>query len=87
MSRKLKLSDRWQIFFLIEIILLIISMIMPITPSKTGSSTKLADWFIKNPSYFEEILFYFIFGNVIVVILGVVFIIWLRITKKRGIKG
>lgn len=85
-GRKLKLSDRWQIFILIEIIILIISMIMPITPSKTGSSTKLADWFIQNPSYFEEVLFYFIFGNVIVVILAVVFLIWLRITKKRGMK-
>jgi len=55
---------------------------MPITPSKTGSSTKLADWFIKNPSYFEEVLFYLIFINVIVVILAVVYLTWLRITKK-----
>jgi len=87
MVSKLKLSSRWQIFFLIEIILLIISMIMPITPSKTGSTTKLADWFIQNPSYFEEVLFYFIFENVIAIILAVVFFIWLRITKKPGIKG
>ena len=87
MGSKLKLSNRWQIFFLIEIILLIISMIMPITPSKTGSDTKLAEWFIKNPSYFEEVLFYFIFGNIIVIILAVVFLFWLRITKKPGMKG
>jgi len=83
MGKKLKLSDRWQIFFLIEIILLFISMIMPITPTKTGSSTKLADWFIQNPSYLEEVLFYLIFGNVIVIILTVVYLIWSRITKKR----
>ncbi|MBA7547131.1 hypothetical protein ES705_39533 [subsurface metagenome] len=84
MDKKFKLSNRWQIFFLIEIILLIISMIMPITPSKTGSSTKLADWFIKNPSYLEEVFFYLVFGNVIVIILAVVFLIWLRITKKAS---
>ena len=82
MGRKLKLNNRWQIFFAIEIILLIISMIMPITPSKTGSNTKLADWFIQNPSYFEEVLFYLIFINVIVIILAVIILIWLRITKK-----
>jgi hypothetical protein len=58
-------------------------MIMPITPSKTGSSTKLADWFIKNPSYFEEVLFYLIFINVIVVILAVVYLTWFRITKNN----
>ena len=83
MDKKLKLSYRWQIFFGIELILLIIAMIMPITPSKTGSTTKLAEWFIKNPSYFEEVLFYFIFENVIVIILAVVYLIWSRITKKR----
>jgi uncharacterized membrane protein YtjA (UPF0391 family) len=80
MVRKVKLNDRWQIIFLIEIVLLIISLIMPITPSKTGSTTKLADWFIKNPSYFEEIIFYLIFGNIIVIILAVVYLIWSRIT-------
>jgi hypothetical protein len=87
MRKKLNLSNRWKIFFLLEIILLIISMIMPITPGKTGSSTKLADWFIKNPSYFEEVFFYLVFGNMIVIILAVVFLIWLRITKKPGTKG
>ena len=84
MSRKIKLSDRWKIFFLIEMILLLIAMVMPITPSKTGSSTNLADRFIENPSYFEEVFFYLIFGNVIAIILAVAFVIWLRITKKQG---
>lgn len=83
MGRKVKLNDRWKIFFLIEIVILVISLIMPITPSKTGSSTKLADWFIKNPSYFEEVLFYLIFINVIVVILAVVYLTWFRITKNN----
>ena len=83
MGRKLNLSDRWKIFFLIEIILLLISMIMPITPSKTGSSTKLAEWFINNPSYFEEVFFNFLFGNIIVIILAVIYLIWSRITKKN----
>jgi hypothetical protein len=87
MGRKLKLSDRWKIFFLIEMILLLIAMVMPITPSKTGSTTKLADRFIENPSYFEEVFFYLIFGNVIVLILAVFFLIWLMITKKQGKEG
>jgi len=82
MDKKFKFNDRWKIFFLIEIVLLFISMIMPITPSKTGSSTNLAEWFIKNPSYFQEVFFYFIFGNVIVIILTVIYLIWSRITKK-----
>ena len=84
MGRKLKLSDRWKIFLLIEIILLLIAMVMPITPSKTGSSTNLADRFFENPSYFEEVFFYLIFGNVIAIILAVVFLIWSRITNKKG---
>ena len=83
MGRKLNLSDRWKIFFLIEIILLLISMMMPITPSKTGSRTKLAEWFINNPSYFEEVFFYFLFENIIVIILAVIYLIWSRITKKN----
>ena len=82
MGKKINLSYRWQIFFAIEIILLIISMIMPITPSKTGSTSKLAKRFIQNPSYFEEVFFYFIFGNVITIILAVAILIWLKITKK-----
>ena len=84
MGRNLKLSDRWKIFFLIEMILLLISIVMPITPSKTGSSTRLAEWFIKNPSYFEEVIFYLVFGNIITIILGIVFFVWNRITKKQS---
>jgi hypothetical protein len=58
---------------------------MPVMPPiKTLSKNRLAYRFIENPSYFDEVIVYLIFVNVIVIILAVVILIWLRITKKES---
>lgn len=67
----------WQIFFLVEAFVLLIALIMPVTPSKTGSDRSLAEYFILNPNYIEKVLFNFVFINLIVGLLAlVVFIVW-----------
>ena len=71
-----------KIFLLIEAIALFIALIMPITPSKTGSDTNLADWFFKDPNYFQEVLIHFIFINIIFVFIGIALMIWKKNQKS-----
>ena len=67
-----------KIFLLIEAIALFIALIMPITPSKTGSDGSIADWFFKEPNYFQEFLIDFIFLNIILSFIAIGFFIWSR---------
>ena len=74
----------WKIFFLVEGCLLAIALILPVTPSKTGSDKSLAEYFLEDPSYLEQVLFSLIFINAIVVFLAVIVIIILRVKKQKG---
>ena len=78
-----KLSNL-KIFLLIEVIALFIAMIMPITPSKTGSDTSLADWFFKDPNYFQEFLFHLIFTNIIIAFVAIGYFIWSRTQNRKS---
>ena len=65
----------WKILFLIEASLLAISLMLPVTPSKTGSDKSLVEYFIENPDYIEEVLFNLVFINLIVCIISVIVLI------------
>jgi hypothetical protein len=73
----------WKIFFLIEASLFAIALILPVTPSKTGSGKNLTEYFFDNPSYFEEVLFNLIFINIIVVFIALIVMIIRCFTKKN----
>lgn len=74
----------WKILFLIEASLLAIALILPITPSKTGSDKSLAEYFFENPDYFEQVLFNLVFINLIV---GFISVIVLIVRNVKNIKN
>jgi hypothetical protein len=74
----------WKIFFLVEGCLLAIALILPVTPSKTGSDKSLAEYFLEDPSYLEQVLFSRIFINVIVVFLAVFVMIIQKVKIQKG---
>lgn len=57
---------------------------MPITPSKTGGDFSPADWFFHDPSYLQEVLVYFVAGNLV---FGILALIVLAIVWKQRRAG
>lgn len=49
-----------------------IALLMPITPSKTGSKRSLADLLIPDPTYLQEVLVYFLLTNILLLIIGAI---------------
>ncbi len=70
----------WHGLFLAEGAALMIALVMPIAPSKTGSDRGLADYFISNPSYLQEVVFNFILTNILLLIIA--FIVWLWVKLR-----
>ena len=70
----------WKLALVFEAVALAIGLIMPISPSKTGSDFSLADWFFDDPTYLQEVVVYFIFTNLL---LGVLVLIFLAISHRE----
>ena len=67
---------------ILEIVLIIIALIMPIAPSKTGSKSNLPNLFFDKPSYFEEVIFYWLFSHLFVLIV-IIIVMLVKYLKKR----
>lgn len=79
-----KYKTFWKILFLIEASLLAISLILPITPSKTGSDKSLAEYFIESPNYFEQVLFNLVFINLIVGFISIIVLIVRKVKRLNN---
>lgn len=69
----------WHGLLLAEGAALLIALLMPITPSKTGSDRGLAHYIIPDPSYLQQVLIYFVLTNILLIVVGAVFWIWMKI--------
>ncbi len=72
-----------QLCLLIEGAALLIALVTPITPSKTGSKGSLADLVIADPNYLEEVVVYFIITNILIGLIALVGWISVRVDRKR----
>ena len=61
---------------------LLIALVTPITPSKTGSTWSPAELFWTDPSYFAEVLASFLAVNAIIAVLGL--IAWAMMRRERS---
>lgn len=68
----------WHGLFLAEGAALMIALLMPKTPSKTGSDRGLADHLISNPSYLQEVFVYFILTNILLLIIAIIVWFWVK---------
>jgi hypothetical protein len=80
---KEKAGTRGQILLLVEGTLLAIALVTPIMPSKAGSDRGLADLFLENPTYLEEVAVSFLGLHVLLMALGVVFGLYWRVQRAR----
>ncbi len=76
-------GTRLQLMLMFEAALVAISLVSPITPSKTGSDRGIAHAFIESPSYLEEVAVSFLALHVLVLVLAVVVVIVSRVQRAR----
>lgn len=70
----------WHGLLLAEGAALMIALLMPITPSKTGSKRGLADLLISDPTYLQEVVVYFVLTNILLLIIGAIVWLWTKFT-------
>ena len=73
----------WQIVLGLEAIAAMIALVMPLTPSKTGSTTGIPHLFFDEPTYLQEIAVHFVATNALIGLIALAAWIWLR----RGLDG
>ena len=66
----------WEVYLLIEFILIVISFVIPISPSKTGSDKSLVDWFYDNPTFFEKVLINFLLLHLLALVIFIIYFLW-----------
>ena len=77
------LETRFGALLVLEFIALLISLAMPITPSKTGGDNDLAKYFIEDPSYIEKVFVAFIMTNLLFVVIALIAFVAVQISKRR----
>ena len=73
----------WHGLLLAEVSALSIALLMPITPSKTGSDRGLAHFIINEPSYLEQVFVYFVVTNLLMLLLGVAIAVWVKLEGEK----
>jgi len=74
----------WKWLFLSQATALMIAMVRPVTPSRTGSDWSMAELLFPHPSYLQEVLVYFVLTNLILVLLGAGVLVWVRLEGGTG---
>jgi hypothetical protein len=69
---------RWKLALVIESIPVMIGLVMPITPSKTGSKFSPAAWLFGEASYWMDALIWIVITNIMLGILLVIALIMVR---------
>ena len=65
-----KTPDWAVVVVLVEVAALAISLVIPLTPSRSGSEASLADLFVSDPTFFEQALTIFALTNLLVFFFG-----------------
>lgn len=66
---------------LIEAAALLIALVTPVTPSKTGSTWTPAELLFVEPSYLEKVLVSFLFVNILIGVFGG--LLWIAVLRQR----
>ena len=65
---------QWQAALLLEATALMIALVMPVTPSRTGTEWSLAELVFPEPSYVQEVVVYFAAANLVMLLVGAVYL-------------
>ena len=76
-------TSRWVIVLMIEGFLLLVALVLPVMPSKTGGSTwSPAELIWPDPSYLQDVAASFVLGHVLLAVIAVAGWIALRLSGE-----
>ncbi|NIP57954.1 MAG: hypothetical protein GWM92_15865 [Gemmatimonadetes bacterium] len=75
--------ERWKLLALVEGVALMIAVIMPVTPSKTGSEWAPAELVFPDPSYLHQVAVYFVLTNLMIALLAAALVVGVRWREWR----
>lgn len=81
-DRSSRIPDWLAALLLVEAGAVAIGLLMPITPSRTGSTWSLANVFFVDPTYFEKAVVWFVTANLLIGVLGLV--AWVVIKRDQS---
>ncbi len=83
-KRRTGLRDWFVAVVVLEAVSLVIGLVMPVTPSKTGARTgwRPASFITPDPTYLESATGWFVFTNIVFVLLGLM--IYLAVVRRRA---
>lgn len=76
--------SRWKWLLLIQAAAAMVAVVMPVTPNRPGSDWSMAELVFPDPSYFEEVVVYFVLANLMILLMGAVLFVWVRVGGRRG---
>ena len=71
----------WHGLLLAEGAAVMIALLMPVTPSKTGSGRGIPEYLLADPGYPMQVLVYFFLTNILLVVIALAFWVWLRFQR------
>jgi hypothetical protein len=86
MTEPRKIPDWLVALLLIEATAVLIGLVTPITPSKTGTKRDLAELFFADPNYLQQALIDFIFVNILIGVIALaiwIYVLWDRWRRKN----
>ena len=84
MTEPRKMPDWLVALLVIEFVAVLIGLVTPITPSKTGSKRDFAELFFADPNYLQKALIDFVFVNILLGVIAVVVWIYVLWDRRRG---
>ena len=76
-----RLPDWLVLVLFAEGVALLIALVTPVTPAKTGSTWTPAELFLADPSYLDKVVSSFVLVNLMIAIIGIIG--WLSIRRDR----
>lgn len=69
---------------LIQAAAVMVAVVMPVTPNRSGSDWSMAELVFPEPSYLEQVVVYFVVANLMILLLGAVLFVWVRLQGGDG---
>jgi hypothetical protein len=77
-----RLPDWAVVLLMTQAVALLIALVTPVTPSKTGSKWSPADLFLADPGYLEKVFASYVTVNVLMALIALA--AWLSIRRGRS---
>jgi uncharacterized membrane protein len=79
MTVRAKRSDKLRAFLIVEFVLVLIALVIPVTPDKTGAPFVFPP---DLPTYLKEVLIAFALGHAVMIVLAVT--VWMYVRIKNS---